>query len=227
MDYNSFLALLEPYRDPKYAIFQSKLLGPTKQTVLGVKTPIMRKIAKKCLSEIDSLLAFPDEYYEVTFIKLLLVSELPYNQFIKFFEDCVELLDNWATCDCFRPKCLRKHKEEYLPYLEKIFVQGGEFRERYVLVTLLAYYIEERYYSIIFDFIKRAHTEYYYVHMAVAWLIAELIIKDPKFGLETLSYSGLGYKTRNKAIQKVRESFRVTKEEKERLNSFKIKKNKD
>ena len=63
--------------------------------------------------------------------------------------------------------------------------------------------------------------------MAVAWLIAELIIKAPKFGLETLSYSGLDYKTRNKAIQKVRESFRVTKEEKERLNSFKIKKNKD
>jgi hypothetical protein len=31
-------------------------------------------------------------------------------------------------------------------------------------------------------------------------------------------------KTRNKAVQKARESFRLTKEEKEHLNSFKIKK---
>lgn len=224
MDYNTFLNILEPYRDEKYAAFHTRLLGESKQTVLGVKTPIMRKIAKSYENELDSLLSFPDEYYETTFIKLLVVSSLPYYEFIKYAEDCVELLDNWATCDCFRPKCLREHKEEYLPHLENIFKKGGEFRERYVLVTLLVYYMEQSYDKIILDYIKCAHTDYYYVHMAVAWLTAELLIKRPVFGQEVLLNCGLNDKTRNKAVQKARESFRLTKEEKEHLNSFKIKK---
>jgi len=224
MDYNTFLNILEPYRDEKYAVFHTRLLGESKQMVLGIKTPIMRRIAKQYEKEIDSLLSFSDEYYEVTFIKLLVVSALPYEQFIKYAERCVNSLDNWATCDCFRPKCLVKYKDAYLPYLQKIFNQGGEFRERYVLVTLLAYYIEEAYYPIILEYIKRANTDYYYVHMAVAWLTAELLIKCPAFGQEVLLNYGLDDKTRNKAIQKARESFRLPREEKERLNSFKIKK---
>ena len=223
MDYSSFLTILEPYCNEKYAAFHTKLLGKSKQTVLGIKTPIMQKIAKKYSSEIDSLLSFPDEYYEVTFIKLLVVSALPYDQFIKYAENCVELIDNWATCDCFRPKCLLEHKEEYLPYLEKLYTRGGEFRERYVLVTLLVYYIEEPYFSIILDYIKKAHTQYYYVHMAVAWLIAELLIRVPNVGLKALLSIKSDVKTYNKAIQKARESFRLTKEEKEQLNALKIK----
>ena len=51
---------------------------------MGVRIPVMRKIAKKCIDSIDELLTFPDEFYEVTFIKLTAVSMLKYEKFILY-----------------------------------------------------------------------------------------------------------------------------------------------
>ena len=223
MTYAEFLTVLQPYRDEKYARFQEKLiLSPTLE-ILGVRTPDMRKIAKSALGYLDDLLSFPDKYFEVTFIKLAAVSLLPYSEFIKRVDGCVPLIDNWATCDCFKPKCLRKHRDEFLPYIEKYFKQGTEFSVRYALVTLLSYYVEDKYLPLVERYIRAADTRYYYVYMAVAWLTAELLIKHYEFGVALLQSGALDVKTHNKAIQKARESFRIDDEKKEFLNSLKIK----
>ena len=83
--------------------------------------------------------------------------------------------------------------------------------------------MEEEYFAILFDYLSRADTSKYYVHMAAAWLIAEILVKYPQKGEEILKSGVLDIKTRNKAIQKAKESFRVSKERKEYLNSLKIK----
>jgi hypothetical protein len=57
--------------------------------------------------------------------------------------------------------------------------------------------------------------------MAAAWLLAEIIIKEYDFGVTLLKKGFLDVKTHNKAIQKSRESFRLTKEQKDYLSSFK------
>ena len=63
--------------------------------------------------------------------------------------------------------------------------------------------------------------EKYYVHMAAAWLTAEILIKRYEYGLALLDKNILPTKTHNKAIQKARESFRLTKEQKDYLKSLK------
>lgn len=223
MTYVELLSVLEPYRDEKYAQFHQKLLANTSQKVLGVRTPIMRKIAKSVLGCLDDLFTFPDTYYEVTFIKLTAVSLLDFSDFIKWIDNCVPLIDNWATCDCFKPKCLRENREEFLPFIQKFFDRHTEFSERYALVTLLNFYVEEKYLDRIKNYILTANTKFYYVYMAVAWLIAEILIKHYDFGVALLQEAALDIQTRNKAIQKARESFRIDHEKKEFLNSLKIK----
>ena len=60
--------------------------------------------------------------------------------------------------------------------------------------------------------------------MAAAWLEAEVLIKCYDYGVRILQSRILPPKTHDKAIQKARESFRLTKEQKGFLQSLKIKK---
>ena len=69
MKYLQFLDELKTLAEEKFAAFQKKLIF-TNQTILGVRTPVLRKLAKRYVKEIEIFFNFPDEYYEVTFIKL-------------------------------------------------------------------------------------------------------------------------------------------------------------
>ena len=222
MQYRQLLAILEDNADLKYREFHKRLLKNDDINVIGVRVPILRKIAKQFKIDLDNLMGFPDEYYEVTFIKLTAVSNLGYEEFIKYVDLCVSLIDNWASCDCFTPKCIEKHKQDFLPYIEKYLRYDREFYQRFALTTLLHFYVDEEYIDLIFDAIKRADTaKYYYVHMAVAWLAAEVLVKYYELGVKFLQSETLDIKTHNKAIQKANESFRLSKEQKNFLKEIK------
>ena len=104
MLYHEFLEELKGFADESYKAFHKKLLNNDAVNVIGVRIPQLRVLAKKYKSEVETLLTFPDEYYEVTFVKLTVVALLPYEKFIRYVDGCVGLIDNWATCDCFAPK---------------------------------------------------------------------------------------------------------------------------
>ena len=61
----------------------------------------------------------------------------------------------------------------------------------------------------------------YYVQMAAAWLLSVCYVKFPERTERFLEKNDLDDFTQNKAIQKIRESYRVSKEDKERLNRLK------
>lgn len=222
MKYSEFIKLLKESSEKAFAVFQKRLIF-TEREILGVRTPTMRKIAKDCLNDVNDLLSFPDEYYETVFIKLTAVSLLPYVQFIQKLPYCISLMDNWALCDTFKAKCIAKNKDVFLSNLKDIFNLNTEFSQRYVLVILLAEYVEEKYRAVLEEYIFNANTDFYYVRMASAWLTAEILIKDYEFGLRIIQDEKLSVKTRNKAIQKAVESYRLTKRQKEHLRSLKIK----
>ena len=222
MQYSDFIKTLQSYAEEEFAIFQRSLI-PTKRTIMGVRTPTLRRLAKTYKGNLDELFAYPNEYYETVFIKLVIVASLPYNQFIKYLEPCVRLIDNWALCDSFKCTAISHHKKDFLPILDKLFTNNTEFYQRYVLVTLLYYYLETEDFSIVQAYIKRANTQKYYVYMAVAWLVAEVLVKHYDNGLTLLQSIQSDTKTYNKAIQKAIESFRISKEQKETLRSLKIK----
>ena len=97
MTYAELLGILKDRSEEKFRLFQKKLIF-TKAEILGVRTPVLRKIAKSVQEEV---FAFPDEYYEVTFIKLAVAARLPYEKLIERLDGLVLSIDNWATCDTF------------------------------------------------------------------------------------------------------------------------------
>ena len=225
MTYFSFIEELKSFAEPDFAHFQRRLIF-TNYEILGVRTPTMRKFAKAWKGKEEELLAFPNEYYEVVFIKLTVLSALPFDKFIQYVNYAVSLMDNWALCDSFKAKCISKHKTEFFPVLEALFKNGQEYYQRYVLVVLLSEYVQAEYLPLIRKYIRLANKQPYYVHMAAAWLVAEILVKEYEAGIAILKEDALPVKTHNKAIQKAIESYRLTLEQKEFLRSLKIKENK-
>lgn len=219
--YDELLCELKNNAEPEYAAFHKRLLKNDKINVLGVRVPTLRKLAKKYKNQIDPLLCCTDDYYEVTFLKLQAVALLPWDGFINYVDKCVPLIDNWATCDCFAPKCIATHKDEFLPYIFSYTDSDKEFTQRFALTTLLHYYVEEKYLQLIYETVRKSNCELYYVHMAAAWLIAEVLVKFYDGGVEFLNSGALDIKTHNKAIQKACESYRLTKEQKDFLRGLK------
>lgn len=219
--YQEVVMRLFELQDESYRQFHKKLLHADHVNVIGVRMPLLRKLAKEWKGLHDEFLRFPDEYYEVTTLKCMLVGALPYEAFCARVDGVVALLDNWATCDCFTAPCIKKNRASFLPRIEGYLNSGREFVVRYALVTLLHDYMTEEYLPFIFRAVEACDCAQYYIHMAAAWLIAETLVRFYDRGTAFLRQTTLPKQTRNKAIQKARESYRLTAEQKERLLQMK------
>ncbi len=114
-------------QDTAYRDFQAKLI-PTmdKETVIGVRTPELRKMAKQLAKREDIstfLGVLPHSYFEENQLHAFIIAER------KDFAQCMEELtaflpyvDNWATCDQMSPKVFKKHRQELLPYIREWIV---------------------------------------------------------------------------------------------------------
>lgn len=221
MLYQQLLEELNSLADENYRNFHRKLLKNDSLNLIGARIPDLRKIAKRLKGHEAEVMTFPDDYYEVTFIKLTVISYLKYDEFIKYIDKCVRLINNWATCDCFAPKCVVGNEDTFLPYIFKYAAIDAEFYQRFALTSLLHFYIKEKYLETIFRLVEEAKTDYYYVYMGAAWLIAEVLVKFYDIGVEFLKKGTLDKKTHNKSIQKATESYRLSVEQKYKLKGMK------
>ncbi len=233
--YNTLLEMLFENIDKKYGEFSASL-GMDEQKRLGVRYPKLKEISKNLLKSVekqdlllDQLFAFSNEYFEVTILKLfcLSFSNLCYNEKSKYFDRAVAVLCGWATCDAFASSLKKSIKDLdlHLNFLEKCINRKEEFYQRFALVSLLSSYVTPKYFQVIKDYIAKADGTRYYVHMGIAWLLAEVVVKYFESGKEMLvelvKKGDIDEKTFNKSIQKARESYRLTKEQKEQLLKLK------
>lgn len=226
--YEDVLKELEGLSEEKFAAFQRRIIRDDKLKIAGVRTPALRALAKKYKGEYEAFSHFSDEFYEVVFLKLSLAAALPYEEFIAVSDDCVALISDWALCDCFAPACIKKHREDYVPFIKKYLTcttgySEGEYVRRFALTTLLHFYVEEKYLDLIFDCVKSCRQEKYYVMMGAAWLLAEVLIKQYERGFEYLNSTMCDINIKNKAISKACDSFRLTDGQKEQLKALRVK----
>lgn len=219
--YEEALARLRENADEGYRAFHKKLLKNDGIAVIGVRMPVLRKMAKEWKGCFSEILTFPDDYYEITFLKCAVAATLPFGEFCCVSDELVFRLDNWATCDCFDPACIAGHKEEYLPYIRRYLTDEREFVKRFALVTLLHDYVTEEYLPLIFESVCSCREDQYYVMMAAAWLVAEVVVRFYGAGTDFLKQGRLPKQTQNRAIRKACESFRLAPQQKAELRTFK------
>lgn len=213
-------------QDEAYREFNCKC-NPEIKNSIGVRIPIIRKIAKRLCKEdfwkyLDS---DKKEYYEETMLEGIIIASAPMSEMERFdyLANFVPKITDWGINDsvCASFKIKPNELEAYWSFIMRYLNSANEFELRFMLVMILDHFVLAEYLSRIFKILNHLPSNAHYVEMAAAWLTAELIIKfkDETFEfLKTTTLSDFAY---NKALQKARESHRVSEPDKVLLAQMK------
>lgn len=215
-------------RDEEYARFQQKLIpNVPEEHFIGVRTPLLRKLAKRLVREPDwggFLNALPHTYFDENQLHAFGISETKeFSVCIAEVERFLPYVDNWATCDQLSPKCFARHKAELLPYLQKWLASGETYTVRFGLGMLMQHYLDKDFQPEYLDWAAAVHSEEYYVRMMQAWYFATALAKQWEEALAYVTEGRLEKWVHNKTIQKAVESNRISPEQKAFLRTLKIK----
>ena len=227
MDLNIEKELFE-LQDKKYQEFQKKLC-PGTESIIGIRVPILRNYAKDLLKKYnfkEIMECVKDNYYEEIMLQGMLIggAKENFDVIIKYIEEFIPKIDNWAVCDtfCTGLKITKKHKEEMWLFVQKYLKSKKEFEVRFGVVMILGYFIDEEHLEDNFKLFNSIKIDKYYVQMAVAWAISICLIR---YYDRTVTYlqeeAELDNFTYNKSIQKATESYRITDEQKKFLRKLK------
>ena len=215
-------------QDLKYRDFQCKLM-PTvaSDTVIGVRTPELRKFAKEFSKkpDVDEFLKIlPHKYYEENNLHGFLIETIKdYDRVITELDAFLPYVDNWATCDLMRPKIFQKHLEELLGKIKEWINDDHTYTIRFGIEMLMSFYLDEQFCPEFLELVSYVQSEEYYVNMMVAWYFATALAKQYDDTLPYIEQHRLSKWTHNKAIQKAVESYRISDGQKTYLRTLKVK----
>ena len=155
-------------QDKNYRDFNSKLI-PTvdTETMIGVRTPQLRKYAKQLLKRRDVsmfLNDLPHRYFDENQLHSFIISE------IKDFETCIKAVnaflpyvDNWATCDQLSPGVFKKYHRNLLAYIREWVRSKETYTVRFGIGMLMQHFLDEDFDLEYPEMVARIRSDEYYV----------------------------------------------------------------
>ena len=212
-------------KDDRYREFQARLVpNIPSETILGVRTPDMRKIAREVSGtpyRDEFLSQLPHRYYEENLVHFFLIAG------IKDFDACVRAVDSflpyvdcWPVSDQATPGVFRKNHEKLLPHIRKWITSDHVYTARFGLRMLMNEFLGEDFSPEYLEWAAAVKGQDYYIKMMVAWYFATALAKQYDDSVVYIEERRLEPWTHKKAIQKAIESFRVSDEHKEYLKTF-------
>jgi len=216
-------------QDTNYRVFTKKLI-PNEPDIIGIRIPILRQLAKEIIN--DDPLAFlaqvENRYFEETQLEGFVIGtmKMPADERIAYIEAFIPKIRNWSVCDgfCSVLKDAKKNQALYWALVEKYAASDKAYDQRFAAVMMLNYFINDEYLAKSLALLDQLKHDDYYVRMGVAWAVSMFFIRKP---IETMPYlykNTLDDWTYNKALSKITESLRVSKETKDRIRAMKRKK---
>ena len=212
-------------KDEKYKAFQGSLVpNIDNTTMIGVRTPILRKIAKEIFKSPDKdsfLQSLPHQYFEENLIHFFMIS------MIKDFDECIEEVEKflpfvncWPVCDQSSPKCFKKNHKKLLPYIKKWIKSDHIYTSRFGMRILMNEFLDNDFKEEYLDLVANKKTDEYYLKMMIAWFFATALAKQYDSTITFFEKHLLDDWCHKKAIQKALESFRVTDKHKGYLKTL-------
>ena len=226
-DYEKYIEELKRNSDEQYKEFHSGLAGEGNTELIGVRSPILRNMAKAiCKGNAKAFLeCCQSRYYEEIVVEGMVIGnlKLQYDELSPLVDTYIPKISSWAINDlfCTSLKQIKKEKKLWFHHIERYLDSNNPWEIRFCLVLMLSYFLEEDYIKEVLERTDRIRNEHYYVKMAQAWLIATAFCKCREETLKYLKNNNLSQWVLNKSIQKIRESYRVPEEDKRKLLKLK------
>lgn len=224
---------MQALAEEDYREFNRKLI-PGVDRVLGIRLPVLRKFAKETAK--GDFRAYLDEmeeqestdlYHEEIMCQGMVLgyARMEREERRKYLDRFVPRITNWAVCDCSVTgyKYMEKEPDYWFDYLRKYQGSPEEFEIRFMIVAMMSHFVDQEHIDEILRICAETRHDGYYAKMGIAWTIQVCYVKFPEKTRNLLEHNEMDDFTHNKAIQKIRESYRVGREEKEALNLLKRK----
>ncbi len=222
------IKILFSHQELKFRDFNASLLpNIPKERVIGVKTPVLKQIAK-ALSQSGEAEAFmkclPHTYFEEDQIHAFLITEMrDFDEMLSKLEHFLSHVNNWATCDQLIPRAIAREPERVLEQVDAWIGSGETYRVRFAIGILMRYFLDERFSPSYLAKVAAVRSEEYYVNMMSAWYFATALAKQYEAALPLFIEKKLSPWVHNKAISKARESRRVGEAQKAILKQMILK----
>lgn len=197
-------SLFAPYADEKYKDFTSRLSTSDTLPRLGIRVPILRKLAK----EIDWREYEIKWHEDVILIGLAIgSSDLSPKDKIQELKKLLPYLSAWDQTDIINTvfKIKKKNKDVYLQFFTSLLEDERTFPKRLGIVWLMSNRKELDRDETLEKIINADDEDAYYISLAVAWAFSFFYIDDPEI---KILLDRLSPKTRKLAERKIRESRR-------------------
>lgn len=209
-------------QDKGYRDFQGKLIpGISPDTMIGIRVPVLRKFAKEFIKtgKADIFMEkLPHYFYDENLLHAILISEnKDYKRTLKLLDEFLPYVDNWAVCDIISPKSFKKNRDKLIEKIKEWTESKEPYTVRFGLEMLMTHFLDSDFKKEYLEIPVRANMDHYYVKMMVAWFFATALSKQWDSTLPYIKDKRLPTWTHKKTVQKARESFRITPEQKDAL----------
>ena len=211
---------IQQISDAKKAAFDRGIIS-TRYEIKGIKTKILDDFAKSLVRIGADFYELPRDNYEEIILSGFYIanSHLPMEDRMTMLKRFLPYIDNWGACDTIvsRLKGFESEKEFFFSLLKR----EEPYEIRFGIVWLLKFQLKDNLKRVISE-IDKVQNHDYYVEMAKAWCYAEAFIYDYDFMYNFLQKLDNAF-VRNKTIQKVCDSCRISDEEKDNLRKLRVK----
>jgi len=223
-DMDALTARLEALADPRYREFNLSLVPGVDMAALGVRVPALRSLGRQLLHEDwRGFLAASRDFplFEARMLHGIVLggARCPVEERIRLLDAFLPHVDNWAVCDtlCSTLKPAASEREALFGFVCACAASDDEFRKRFGLVMMMNRYHDDAHAPAVLAAYAAFSHPGYYARMGAAWGLATLFLYQREGVLAILQSGALDDFTHNKAIQKLRESWRVCDEDKAML----------
>ena len=207
----------ESYKDFNWNIV------PGEERMIGVRLPALRKLARETakssgreyLDEAAEAMG-PDSLHEEIMLygMVLGYTKMEKEERAERLDRFVPLIRTWAICDtCVTGyKFMEKEPDYWFDYLKRYETSDKEFDLRFMIISMLSHFIDDRHIDEVLRLCGSIRNDGYYTKMGVAWTVSVCYVKYPEKTRKLLESGVMDEFTHNKSIQKIRESYRVSRE---------------
>lgn len=205
---------------------------------MGVPTSVVREAAKNIIRAregrefLREALSSNLETHEVILVAgfvLSMVHGMPFSEKLAAADRYADFLTNWASVDSFAQSFtdLSMHRDEGRAFVQKLIDSPNPWRVRLGMALVLMQYDAQDEIGWALEVLTRpnavaAARQHYYVSMGLAWALSHFLIRFPEAAAPSLAAvvaaGRIDPTTVRRALQKVRDSYRLTDAQKKRIH---------